>query len=620
MHVEIFIKAPSVQKHMRKPEPKIDIITNTRINTRTNARTNPNLRTNIKTNTRTNIKTTTESGTKADAETEASLFWADQIADEIISRKHFRYLDHSIPKFEKYIIKTSASLSGVLHIGRLSDTIRGDSVRLALQDRGVKAELIWVAEDMDPLRKIPEGVPKSFEKYIGLPVTDVPDPFGKASSYASHFMQEYLEVVDQYVNGEMKTYSMMEEYRKGRFDAEIKKLMHHFEEVKQILSHYHDSVPQDWTPWVPCCENCQKIATTRVISASAEGVEYECKDYKFESATALGCSHKGFAQPGKTFGKLRWKSEWAAQWAAWNVSSEGAGKEYIVPNSAFWVNAEICEKVLNFPAPVPIFYEHIMVDGKKMSASLGNVAYPSQWTEVATPDILRYFYNKRLMKTRSFSWTELPSLWDDFDKARTIAESDMHSDRESASTEKEAAHISRLVRFSVIKDKVVPPASFSHAAFLTQIFMEQEKLFASLKKTGHWEESKKDAITERLAQAKRWLELYAPEEEKFALQQDVSSETKLRLSQAQKTALAMLADTLGEKHSAEHHAKQWNEQNLFQEFYSICRDKAKVEPKEFFKAAYLVLLNKERGPKLAPFILAIGKEKCAEMFRKAAQA
>ena len=106
------------------------------------------------------------------------LFWADQLAKEIRERNKFRYLEKEIPKFDRFVVKTSASVSGVLHIGRLSDTIRSESVFRALQDAGAKAEFIWVAEDMDPLRKIPEGVPKNYIEYIGMPVTDIPDTWG----------------------------------------------------------------------------------------------------------------------------------------------------------------------------------------------------------------------------------------------------------------------------------------------------------------------------------------------------------------------------------------------------------------------------------------------------------
>src|SRR3989344_6553295 len=149
-------------------------------------------------------------------------FWADQIARDIITRKTFHYLDKPAPEIKEYVVKTSASISGVLHIGRLSDTIRGSSVFRALQDQGVKARLIWVAEDIDPLRKVPEGVPKNYSEYIGMPVTDIPDPKGCHDSYAKHHVDEYFKVLDEFVQVKMEKFSMREEYKQGNFNDHIK--------------------------------------------------------------------------------------------------------------------------------------------------------------------------------------------------------------------------------------------------------------------------------------------------------------------------------------------------------------------------------------------------------------
>lgn len=151
----------------------------------------------------------------SNSEEEKELFWADQLAKQIIDREKFHYLDKKIPKFDVFTVKTSASLSGILHIGRLSDTIRGETVYRALKDAKVKTKLIWVAEDMDPLRKVPKNVPKEFEKYLGMSVTDVPDPDGCHTSYAEHFKAEYFKVVDEFVSAKMEKFSMREEYKKG---------------------------------------------------------------------------------------------------------------------------------------------------------------------------------------------------------------------------------------------------------------------------------------------------------------------------------------------------------------------------------------------------------------------
>ena len=104
--------------------------------------------------------------------------------------------------------------------------------------------------------------------------------------------------------------------------------------------------------------------------------------------------------------------------------------------------------------------------------------------------------------------------------------------------------------------------------------------------------------------AKKWVEEFADEQYKFTLQKEIPKD--LKLIEQQKQALRILASRLKEL--------KWTEKTLFNEFYRIANDEVHMNPPDLFKAAYLVLLNKERGPKLAPFILALGKEKIAGMF------
>lgn len=534
---------------------------------------------------------------------EEELFWADQIANTAITRKKYHYLDKEMPKFEEYVVKTSASLSGVLHIGRLSDTIRGASVLRALQDAGAKARLIWVAEDMDPLRKVPKGVPADYEKYIGMPVTDIPDPDGCHESYAEHHKEEYLKVIDQFVPVKMEKHSMREEYKKGHFNSFVKNLLKNIKEIIEIQNKYRTiKLKSDWSPWKPICENCGKIVTTRARILEDGKVKYSCKDYFFEQTTANGCGHRGENDPLKGKGKLMWKSEWAAQWARWQVIAEGAGKEYQVPNSAFWINGEIAEKILDFPMPVPIFYEHIMVDNVKMSASLGNVIYPKDWLGVAHPELLRFFYNKRLMKTRSFSWRDLPNIYDEYDNYGRV-----YFKKTRIENKKEERHMKRLYEVSQGKDIMKPiDMTFSHAAIVAQIFQEEEDVVESLKKTGHYKKEHHKQIFERVEKAKAWLEKYAPEDAKLTIQTEVPE--GVELNSKQKRALHDVAESLRNN--------EYNEKSLHEEFYNICK-KEEITPKDFFRAGYLVLLNRERGPKLAHFILTLGKEKVAELLDRA---
>lgn len=530
------------------------------------------------------------------------LFWADKLADIIINRKKYKYLDKKVPKLKLFTVKTSASLSGVLHIGRLSDTIRGDSVYRALKEAGVKSRLIWVAENMDPLRKVPEGVPKSYEKYIGMPVSNVPDPDKCHKNYADHHTEKYFQVLDKFVFTKMQKFSLREEYQKGNFNPYIKKLLENLEDLIRIQNKYKTNpLREGWSPWTPICDNCGKIVTPRITSYENGIVSYFCEDYQFQKTKAKGCGHKGENDPMKGNGKLVWKSEWAVEWARWKVVAEGAGKEYHTPNSAFWVNAEILERIFDFPAVQPIFYEHIMIDNVKMSASLGNVVYPHDWLEVAPAELLRLFYNKRLMVTRSFSWSDLPNLYDEYDRITNV-----YFGKTKMANKREEKHLKRLYEISHWKKiEEVSDMSFSHAAEISQIFKNKIDIVKSLKKTDHYKKKYHKQIFDRIKKAIIWLDKYAPEDMKFELQKSVSK--GIKLSRLQKKALKMIAERLKKR--------EWKQKDLYYEFYKISEE-IKLDTKELFKAGYLVLLNREKGPKLAPFILMIGKEKAIKLFEK----
>jgi lysyl-tRNA synthetase class 1 len=321
---------------------------------------------------------------------------------------------------------------------------------------------------------------------------------------------------------------------------------------------------------------------------------------------AKGCGHKGENDPLKCNGKLMWKGEWASQWALWHVCSEGAGKEYQVPLSAWWVNGEITERILDFPMPAPIFYEHLMIENRKMSASLGNVVYPYQWLEVAPAELMRFFYNKKLMKTRSFSWRTMPNLFDDYD-----SHADVYFGKQ-LENKKEEEHMKRLFEISQIrKPENAVRIPFSFATMISQVCdpeKQMEKAVEILKFTGHLKdpsEADKKEIHRRLVFAKNWVEKYAPEMAIRVLESPPSGV----LSANSKRAVATLASEL---------QKDWTEKDLQFRIFEIAKEN-QIEPRKFFQDCYQVLLGKDSGPKLGPFILAVGKQKVSKLLSKAAE-
>jgi lysyl-tRNA synthetase class 1 len=538
-------------------------------------------------------------------------FWTDKLAREIVERKKFRFIDEEIPKFKKFVVKTAASVSGVLHIGRLSDTIRSEAVYLSLKDAGFDAELIWVADNVDPLRKIPKGVPESYKEFLGVPVTEVPDPFGCHKSYEEHFKSEYLEVVNRFIRSDMKIFSMREEYLKGNFRNEIKTILENYETIVEIQNRNRPKdrpLPKDWSPWQPVCKNCGKIITPRVTKIENGKVYYVCKDYAFKTTVAKGCGYEGEDNPLHGNGKLMYKSELASQWYHWQVCSEGFGKEYIVPGSAFWINAEIVERVFRFPMPVPIFYEHLVVDGKKMSASIGNVVYPSDWMKVATPELLRLLFLKDPMRVRDFRWSDIPRLMEEYERLE-----ETYYGRRSVKNEREKANLTRL--FELVTLESLPKEkpfriSFDFACILVQIVPKEkrvEKVIEILRKTQHIEElseKEKLLLEKTLEKAESWVNLYAPENMKIKVLEYVPEEVKKKLSEEQKTALRELGEFLKEDRKDE---------EIKEEIAKIS-ERVKIPYSKIFEAAYTVLIGKPFGPRLIPFIQSLDKNFVVKRF------
>ena len=107
--------------------------------------------------------------------------WIDKLAHELIERE--KGLGR---KLDLIRVESGLGASGVPHIGSLGDAVRAYGVKLALENFGYKSELIAYSDDLDGLRKIPEGFPDSLKEHIAKPVSLIPDPFGCHDSYGMH--------------------------------------------------------------------------------------------------------------------------------------------------------------------------------------------------------------------------------------------------------------------------------------------------------------------------------------------------------------------------------------------------------------------------------------------------
>ena len=67
----------------------------------------------------------------------------------------------------------------------------------AIEKQGKKARLLFSWDDFDRCRKIPANVQAvvgdTYDKYIGTPYVDIPDPWGCHENYAEHFKAEFTD-------------------------------------------------------------------------------------------------------------------------------------------------------------------------------------------------------------------------------------------------------------------------------------------------------------------------------------------------------------------------------------------------------------------------------------------
>ena len=78
--------------------------------------------------------------------------WIDKLASELLKRE--KKLGRNLDVIN---VESGLGASGIPHIGSLGDAVRAYGVKLALENLGYKSELIAYSDDLDGLRKIPEG-------------------------------------------------------------------------------------------------------------------------------------------------------------------------------------------------------------------------------------------------------------------------------------------------------------------------------------------------------------------------------------------------------------------------------------------------------------------------------
>lgn len=518
-------------------------------------------------------------------------FWPDKIAEELV--KHW--------EVKKHVITTGTSMSGEPHIGSANDVIRGDAIKLSLLRRKVPAELVWISDDLDPFRSVPADLPSELKDYLGVPAAFIPDFWGCHKSFTEHFEEKFVKQLES-VFVKPTVLLGVNMYRKGMYNDVIKIAMGKREEVAEILNKYREhKLKEDWYPVDIVCENCKKISTTKIINYDPKNseAEYVCRQDEIilhKKNPVSGCGHSGKISILDGNSKLTWRVEWASRWSFLKSTCEPFGKEHAAAGGSWDTGKEIAEKIYDYKPPYTVVYEHFLVDGAKMSKSRGNVITVPDMLRYMTPAHLRYWmFQGRLTIAKNIIMKEIiPRLFSDFDMAERV-----YFDPNVAETERERTNLSRAYELAVIE---IPKVKSPIEIIKTHVPFEMLKQWVKIMPESGWEDflmSKLEGngfstnkfamakIHERIILVKNWIKDFEKEETKY-----------LEVSPRVKTAINNLIEAVK---SAE------NENDLQNKIFQVA-DQSRMQPNELFKAVYLILLNSEKGPRLASYILEVGRE------------
>ncbi len=542
------------------------------------------------------------------------MHWADQIAREVKARVEKDETLKKIVKEKGYIVYDEKTPSGIIHIGSGRGWVIHDAIAKAMRDMGLKAKFILSSDDMDPYDKPNTDLPKSFDKYIGMPFRNIPSPEKGYKNFADYYFSQVTDKFKDFgIEAELE--STGERYEKGDFNKAIKTILDNADKVNDIFERLYENRPKK-LPFNPICEKCGKIGTTLAYEwdKEREVIKYRCEENLVK--WAKGCNHEWEMSPYNGNGKLPWKVEWAAKWPTVGVVCELAGKDHFTHGGSRSVAIAVSDEVLDFPPPYPSTrkdigkgYEFFTVGGKKMSTSKGTGIGFAEATDYAPAKILRYL----LVATRPHAALDFnPSnrndmilLYDRFDKTERIYYKKEDADKNQYEQQKRIYELSHIGK---IGKKMPVQIQFSFAATIMQVALSHDKAIELLKQLGHLPEKipKEDLtyLKERLNYAEKWVNEFAPEEYRFKVQEKTTEKVAGKEKEAVEKLVGYLKDH-----------KKVDEKLLYEEFYNISKSVG-IDTKDFFKVCYRILIGKDKGPRLAPFIVTIGKDKVVSLLRQ----
>ena len=552
-----------------------------------------------------------------------STFWLNEIVEKISKRKP-----------SKITLSTGKTPSGHIHIGILREIIICDALRRIFEKQGNIVNFYLFIDDFDAAKRFPDYINKRFqEKHLGKPFALIPCPFKECSceSYAAHFGNKLITIFPDF-GIENKIIWTFKLYQEKRMQEKVKIALDNTNLIKNILKKYilptldnkrkqeFIAMQKTWMPVMVLCENCSKlqkrsadgsIIPNRVLSyfKEKEEVAYECP----------ACNHKGKVSIYSGKLKLNWRIDWPAKWTIFNTTCEPAGKDHSVKGGAYDTGLEICKNVFGYEGPIKLPYEWLRLGEQDMKTSKGIVFTPKRYLDLADPEIYRMLILRtNPMKHISLRIEEIPQYHDYYDNMENI----YYKSKEAESKQELefSIYLYPLTKIYGVPETKPIKIPFKFLTFLAQIqnLLSLEKLYEKaiqviegedqdlsfkdfkfiLKRTENWLiEVKKIIETIKDVKKKNYI---LSKIEIFTIPEKLDKNVIDKLDKRQIKGISLFSEFIMQDMTLE--------PNIIQnKIFTIAKEELEIPPKKLFEALYIIILGKQSGPRLGPFITMLDK-------------
>ena len=498
----------------------------------------------------------------------------------IEAEKILKKLNNKIPPKGYVLFETGYGPSGLPHIGTFGEVVRTTMVRKAFEMMSdMPTRLFCFSDDMDGMRKIPDTIPnkEEYRKYMDLPLTSIPDPFGLHESFGNNMNARLRRFLDNF-GFKYEFQSATEYYKKGLFNDALMHALRHYDEIMAIMLPTLGPERQaTYSPFLPICQKTGKVLQVPVISRDEENGTITYKDLEGEICTTS-------VKDGQC--KMQWKPDFGMRWYALDVDFEMYGKDHIVNGPIY---TKIC-KVLGGPGPHQMFYELFLDEkGEKISKSKGNGLTIDEWLKYAPQESFALFMYVSPQKAKKLYFDVIP---------KNVDEYIMHLN----AYHKEEDELKRLASpiHHIHHGKMLPAAvNISYSLLLNLVNAcntdNEEVVWRYVSKFCHNAKKGENSLLDSMIHGA--INYY-----KDFVKPHLNFKTP---SDKERAAILELANAIKDMHGEP-------AEKLQNKVYDIGM-KNNFDLKEWFKALYEVLLGSSQGPRFGSFIEFYGIDETIRM-------